>query len=116
MPQGATGTARARSSFTDQLAQFFPQAMPVRIPVTLMQVSAEGEREAESTVVEFGTSRELLFATRLPLQFADMIRVQTSDGTLDAEARVVAMQYSGGNRAAVAARFTHQVTNWIIKP
>jgi hypothetical protein len=44
-----------------------------------------------------------------------MLRVQNSDGTLDTEVSVVALQYTGG-RTAVAARFTQEVTNWIVKP
>ena len=112
MSQAAT--ARARVNLTDRLAKFFPQATPVRIPVNLTQMSGQ-EQVTESTVVEFGTPSELLFASALPLEFADTVRVRTADGTLDAEARVVALQYTGGRRAAVAARFTHQVSNWIIK-
>jgi len=107
--------ARARPSFTDRLAKFFPEATPVRIPVNLTQVSEQGDHGSENTVVEFGTPRELLFSSALPLEFADTVRIKTADGTLDAEARVVALQYTGGKRAAVAARFTHQVSNWIIK-
>ena len=51
----------------------------------------------------------------LPLEFADLLRLQNSDGTLDAEASVVALQYTSG-RTAVAARFTQEVSNWIVKP
>ncbi len=41
----------------------------------------------------------------LPLEFADKLRLRNSDGTLDTEACVVALQCNGGRRA-VAARFT----------
>jgi hypothetical protein len=51
----------------------------------------------------------------LPLEFADKLRLRNSDGTLDTEACVVAVQYNGG-RTAVAARFTGEVANWIVKP
>jgi len=57
----------------------------------------------------------VLFSSTLPLEFADMLRLQNSDGTLDAEASVVALQYTSG-RTAVAARFTQEVSNWIVKP
>jgi hypothetical protein len=59
--------------------------------------------------------REVLFSSTLPLEFADKLKVQNSDGTLDAEASVVALQYTNG-RTAVAARFTQEVSNWIVKP
>ncbi len=69
---------------------------------------------SESTVIEYGTRQEVLFASMLPMEFGDKLRVQNSDGTLDAEARVVAVQYNTG-RTAVAARFTREVSNWIVK-
>jgi hypothetical protein len=111
----AAATARARESSTARLAQFFADVTPMRIPVQLTRLSGEGSAFSESTVIEFGTPREVLFASTLPLEFADKVRVRNSDGTLDTEACVVALQYNGG-RTAVAARFTQQVTNWIVKP
>ena len=112
------GTARARSSpetTTAKLARFFPQATPVRIPIQLTRAPGEGNAFSESTVIEFGTPNEVLFASTLPLEFADRLRLRNSDGTLDAEACVVAVQYHAG-LTAVAARFSQPVTNWIVKP
>jgi len=109
----ASAAARARETSTAKLAKFFPEASPVRIPVRLTRV-AEGNPLTESTVIEFGTPHEVLFASTLPLEFADTLRVQNSDGTLDAEASVVALHNTGG-RTAVAARFTREVANWIVK-
>lgn len=115
MPREAVASARSpRESSTTKLAKFFPDATPVRIPVRLTRVAGQGSPLAESTVIEFGTAREVLFASTLPLEFADKLRVQNSDGTLDTEACVVALQYDGG-RTAVAARFTRAVANWIVK-
>jgi hypothetical protein len=96
------------------LAKFFPEAAPVRIPVSLTRTGEKGSAITERTVIEFGTSREILFTSALPLEFADMLHIQNSDGTLDTQACVVALQYNGG-RTAVAARFTQNVANWIIK-
>jgi len=112
----ATGRARVpQESCTAKLAKFFPEASPVRIPVRLTRVVGEENEATESTVIEFGTPREVLFSSNLPLEFADLLRLQNSDGTLDAEASVVALQYTRG-RTAVAARFTQDVSNWIVKP
>lgn len=112
-----TGTAHGRTnqeSNTAKLARFFPEATPVRIPVQLTRVAGEGRAFSESTVIEFGTPHEVLFASSLPLEFADTLRLRNSDGSLDAEACVVAVQYNSG-RTAVAARFTEDVKNWIVK-
>ena len=115
MPNQAAGRARAlRENSTAKLAKFFPEASPVRIPVRLTRVSGDANPFTESTVIEYGTPHEVLFASTLPLEFADTLRLQDSDGSLDAEVSVVALQYGEG-RTAVAARFTREVTNWIVK-
>jgi hypothetical protein len=115
VPREATARARSSSSSsTSKLARFFPDAAPVRIPVRLTRASEHGAPISETTVIEFGTPREVLFTSELPLEFADMLHLENSDGTLDADACVVALQYNGG-RTAVAARFTQSIANWIIK-
>lgn len=115
MAKPAVGNARSRSETSIvKLAKFFRDATPVRIPIQLTQVIEQGQ-STENTVIEYGTPREVLFTSKLPLQFADRLRVQNSDGSLDVEASVVALQHNGG-RTAVAARFTHEVGNWIVKP
>ena len=57
----------------------------------------------------------MLFASALPLDFDDHVRLRNSDGSLDAEASVVAVQFGEGG-TAVAVRFTTDVPNWIIQP
>jgi hypothetical protein len=110
----ATAAVRSRQeSHVAKLASFFAAATPVRIPVRLTRLG-EGEIFSENTIIEFGTSREVLFACAAPLEFADRIRLQNSDGSLDVEATVVAVQYHEEN-TAVAARFSRDVANWIVK-
>lgn len=116
MPKEAAAPARTVHELsTEKLAKFFPDASPVRIPVRLTKLGGELAQVVERTIIEYGTPREVLFGSSLPLEFADVLRVQNSDGTLDTEARVVALQYSCG-RTAVAARFSQTVSNWIVKP
>ena len=99
----------------EKLAHLFPQASPVRIAVRVSTVAAEPRRLQEETVVEFGTEREVLFSSGLPLEFEDRVRLVNSDGSFDAQATVVAVRYHGGQKA-VAARFVGDVENWIVKP
>ena len=121
MAQQATATGRAtqKASTVAGLARFFPEATPVRIPVqlarTLQPADSSAANFTESTVIEFGTPREVLFACNTPLEFADILRLRNSDGSLDIEASVVAVQYHPG-RTIVAARFVGEVPNWIVKP
>ncbi len=96
-----------------KLARFFPEATPMRIPVQI--AGHGGEAGGEHTTIEYGTSREVLFAASQPLEFAAKIRLRNADGSLDEEAWVVAIQYDGGN-AAIAARFVRNVSHWIVKP
>ena len=125
MAQQATAPGRTtlNSSAVAGLARFFPEAAPVRIPVQLARALESGDSTAqhsaganftESTVIEFGTTREVLFACHTPLEFADVVRLRNSDGSLDTEASVVAVQYHAGS-IVVAARFRGEVPNWIVK-
>jgi hypothetical protein len=121
LAQPATSTlpSAARFSAVAGLARFFPEASPVRIPVQLARLRNESGVFAnpanESTVIEFGTPREVLFACATPLEFADVVRLRNADGSLNVEASVVAVQYHPG-QTVVAARFTEAVPNWIVKP
>ena len=98
------------------LARFFPEATPVRIPVHLSRLLDRGQAPDfdESTVIEFGTCREVLFASKAQLEFADVLRLRNSDGSLDVEVSVVAVQYHPG-ATLVSARFLGDVPNWIVK-
>jgi len=122
MAHQATAPSRTvQSSTVADLARFFPEATPVRIPVqfTRRNSTTDGSQTGsagveESTIIEFGTSREVLFACTTPLEFADILRLRNSDGSLDTEASVVAVQYHPG-KTIVAARFSNSVPNWIVK-
>jgi hypothetical protein len=123
LAQPATAPSRtAQTTTVAELARFFPEATPVRIPVQFTRRNdvrkdnqPDGVGVEESTIIEFGTSREVLFACTTPLEFADILRLRNSDGSLDTEASVVAVQYHPG-KTIVAARFVTSVPNWIVKP
>ena len=104
----------SRGSCVTQLAQFFSGVTPLRIPVQVTARLKGGRMLKENTVIEFGTAGEVLFASALPLEFDDRVRLENADGSLDAEASVVAVRYHEG-RGAVAARFSTKVANWIIQ-
>jgi hypothetical protein len=121
MTHQATAPSRtAQTSAVADLARFFPEATPVRIPVEFTRrnyASNDSKASAsvrESTLIEFGTAREVLFACTMPLEFGDILRLRNSDGSLDTEASVVAVQYHPG-KTIVAARFSKSVPNWIVK-
>ena len=119
MAEQATAASHSAqgSSSVAGLARFFPDAAPVRIPVQLARCFGESTRPAsfsESTIIEFGTPREVLFSCAAPLEFADVLRLRNSDGSLDVEVSVVAVQYHPG-KTLVAARFLSEVPHWIVK-
>lgn len=110
----APSTARqACESVVVKLAGCFPAASPLRLPVQLTRASGLQPGQ-ENTVIEFGTAQEIFFASGLPLEFAEKLRVQNPDGSLDVQVQVVALQYHQG-QLAVAARFLSDVSNWILK-
>ena len=102
--------AAARATIVSSLAVFFPDAAPLRLGVRVETETGT----AEQTVIEFGTANEVMFASSLPLEFGDRLTLSNSDGSFLAKAQVVAVQFHAGE-AAVAARFSQQVSNWIVK-
>lgn len=91
----------------------------MRIPVRVTALNAQGTEPAkhvlhENTIIEFGTAQEVLFISSLPLEFDDRLRMENADGSLRIDAAVVAVQYHNG-KTVVAARFTREIGNWIIK-
>ena len=133
MPNQATARA-LEPDIVSRLARFFPEATPVRIPIKLSRTQSNGNGNGngntngdqtaheqanenvffQETVIEFGTPHEVLFVLDRPLQFADRVLVESNDGSLHAEAFVVAVQYHL-ERTAVAVRFLKHVPNWIVK-
>jgi hypothetical protein len=113
--QAEMASAAPGETCVQTLARLFPTASAVRLPVRVVKTGNRRKRFEEHTVIEFGTEREVLFASSLPLEFEDQIRVLNSDGSFDARATVIAVRYHEG-RKAVAARFLRHVENWIIRP
>lgn len=111
--QVAVASPAASEGSVSKLAQFFPGAVAVRIPVRVTGVG-RGSELSEQTVIEYGTREEVLFASSLPLEFEERLKLENADGSLQAEASIVAVQYHNG-RTAVAARFTAKPANWIIQ-
>lgn len=96
------------------LAQFFPDAVSLRVPVEVRMVDATTEI-SEKTVIEFGTANDVLFCSRMPLEFGTVVALKAANGVLEIEASVIAMQYREGAETAVAAKFTSHPANWIVK-
>ena len=101
------------NSELERLAQFFPDGTRVKMPVQVMRLPL-GSSEAMATVLEYGTSREVIFRCEVPMEFGERVRLTNKDRSLDAEAEVTAVQI-GASETLVAARFTAEIPNWIIK-
>ena len=97
----------------ERLAQFFPEGSRVKVPVQVARLTF-GSSQLISTVLEYGTSREVIFRCALPMEFGDRLRLTNKDGSLNAEAEVTAVQI-GASETLVAARFIDEIPNWIIK-
>jgi hypothetical protein len=115
MPQETIVSTLPGETCVEKLAQLFPQATSLGIPVRVVTQSKGRRRLQERTVLQFGTAYEVMFSSILPLEFEDRIRVISSGCSLDTWLTVVAVRYHEGNKA-VAARFDGTIKNWIIKP
>ncbi len=118
-PSDSSGTHRTQCQLLGGAGPFFPRSDARAHPGAACPHSAGGDAAhaanfSESTVIEFGTPREVLFACKTPLEFADVLRLRNADGSFDNEVTVVAVQYHPG-KTLVAARFLGEVPNWIVK-
>jgi len=97
----------------EQLARFFPQARPVRIPVQV--TASRGGRTSlrEAAIVEYGGPEYAIFLSTLPLEFDDRVRIEANGEGRPAEATVVGVQYHEG-RKAVAVRFFEGPCDWVV--
>ena len=101
-------------SCAEQLARFFPQANAVRIPVQVSSPRGGTANLREATIVEFSSANHAIFLSTLPLEFGDLVRLETRPKGNHAEATVDAVQYHEG-RKAVAVRFLQGPCHWVVK-
>jgi len=97
----------------ERLAQFFPDGTRLKVPVLVARLPL-GSSESMATVLEYGTSREVIFRCAVPMEFGEHVRLTNRDGSLDTEAEITAVQ-TGVSETLVAARFVTDIPNWIIK-
>jgi hypothetical protein len=102
----------ATQNCAEQLARFFPQALAVRVPVQVTALRPGKARLREATMLEFGGPLHAIFLSTLPLEFADRVRLESSQNAGVTEGSVVAVQYHEG-RKAVAIRFLHGPCHWV---
>jgi hypothetical protein len=99
----------------EQLARFFPQALPVRLRAQVTAVRSGSSKLHESVIVDFAAPECAIFASTLPLEFDDRVRLEREGKSRKAEATVVAVQYHAG-RKAVAVKFTQGPCEWVMLP
>lgn len=114
-PSGSSTFAANGPSCAEQLSRFFPQTIPVRIPVQVSSLRGGKTTLREATVVEFGCGDHAIFLSTLPLEFDDRVRLVGTQKDRPAEATVVAVQYHEGQKA-VAVRFEQSPCDWVAQP
>jgi len=97
----------------EQLARFFPQARPVRIPVRVTASRGGRTRLREAAIVEFGGPEHAIFLSSLPLEFDDRVQIEATGEGRPMNATVVGVQYHEG-RKAVAVRFLQGPCDWVV--
>jgi hypothetical protein len=99
----------------DLLARFFPKALPVRLRAKVSAVRSGSARLHEAVTVEFAAPDYAIFASTLPLEFDDRVRLEREGISRKAEAVVIAVQYHEG-RKAVAVKFAQAPCDWVTQP
>ena len=99
----------------EQLARFFPQTLPVRLRAQVTAIRSGSTKLHESVTVEFAATEFAIFASTLPLEFDDRVRLEREGKSRKAEATVIAVQYHAG-RKAVAVKFTQGPCEWVMLP
>jgi hypothetical protein len=99
----------------EQLARFFPQALPVRLRAQVSAVRSGSSKLHELVTLEFAAPDCAIFASTLPLEFDDRVRLEREGKSRKAEATVIAVQYHAG-RKAVAVKFTPGPCEWVMLP
>lgn len=112
---GGILAAETARSCAEQLARFFPRALPVRIAVQITALRPGQARLRERIVVEYSASEHAIFCCTLPLEFDERIRVEQNGTGKTAEAAVIAVQYHEGSKA-VAVRFLKGSCDWMVQP
>lgn len=111
---GNSVLTRNEESCVEQLARFFPQARPVKIPVQVMSSQGSRTHLREETVVEFSSGDHAIFLSALPLEFGDRVRLEARPQGHQAEAKVDAVQYDEGCKA-VAVKFLQGPCDWVAR-
>jgi hypothetical protein len=113
----STGVAlpEVEQGCAEQLARFFPQAAPVRVPVQVTALRGGNLKLREATVLEFGAPDFAIFVCTLPLEFDDRVRLERTPKARTADATVIAVQYHQG-RKAVAVKFAQGPCEWVTQP
>jgi len=98
-----------------QLARFFPNALPVRLRAQVSAVRSGTVKHHEAVTIEFPATDCAIFASSLPLEFDDRVRLEREGKSRKADATVIAVQYHDG-RKAVAVKFAQAPCEWVMLP
>jgi hypothetical protein len=109
-----TTLAETELSGTAQLARFFPDVQPVGPPYLLRLLGPGSAGFREAVAVEFSGADKVIFASALPLEFADRVRLEDDRGR-GVEAKVIAVQYQQG-KTVVAVEILDVPSAWMKRP
>lgn len=111
---GSSALAANDKTCAERLAQFFPHANAVRIPVKVTSPRGGVASLHEATIIEFSSAQHAIFLSTLPLEFGDHVQLEARPEGNRAEATVDAVQYHEG-RKAVAVKFLQGPCDWVVR-
>lgn len=111
-PAGGMTFAECERRCAEQLARFFPEAVPIHVPVQVTALRAGKRSLVERTILEYRAGQHAIFSSGLPLEFDDRLWLEPHDGGNPLSAVVIAVRYHDGSKA-VAVRLERGAGDWM---
>jgi hypothetical protein len=108
---GVTFVASERRC-AEQLARFFPRAVPIHVPVQVTALRAGERKLTERTILEYRAGEHAIFVCSLPLEFDDRLRLEPHGGGTPLSGAVIGLRYHDGSKA-VAVRLDRNAGDWM---
>jgi hypothetical protein len=111
-PAGGVTFAEIERGCAEQLARFFPRAVPIHVPVQVTALRAGEQSLTERTILEYRAGDHAIFVCNLPLEFDDRLRLEPHGGGNPLTGAIIGLRYHDG-RKAVAVRLDRNSGDWI---
>jgi len=111
-PAGGVTFADSERRCAEQLARFFPRAIPIHVPVQVTALRPGKQNLTERAILEYRAGEHAIFVCSLPLEFDDRLRLEPHGGGTPLKGAVIGLRYHDGSKA-VAVRLDRNSGDWM---